>query len=218
MSLNELRPAMLDKPGRGPGRGPDAIDGPSLLTLLRWSHIFSAAVRETLETQLVRKLCKAPLSAAQFHLLKLVCLNGDHQAGEVADFLGVSAPAATKNIDKLVRLGLIQRRHAHDDRRALRLTARPRGRALVQRYEQLAAALAARGLRSFRADEVKQLIRLLERFAVGLFAAGGVEGGVCLRCGAHIEPNCPVGGVQGGCPYQRTRRAPPRPPPGPAPP
>jgi len=189
------------------GRSRKATDAAaSRRALLRWSHIFSAAVRETLQVAPLRSAGPQPLTLAQFHLLKLVALNGDHQAGELAEFLGVSAPAATKNIDKLVRLGLIRRRAAPDDRRALRLSVSPEGRALVRRHERLEAVLAVRALRSFRPEEVKLLLRLLERFALGLYAAQRVDDGVCLRCAAHIEANCPVGGAHNGCPYQRVRR------------
>ncbi len=50
-------------------------------------------------------------------------LNGRHQAGELAEFLGVSAPAATKNIDKLERFGLVVRSPSKGDRRATQLSA-----------------------------------------------------------------------------------------------
>ncbi|MCG3126344.1 MAG: Transcriptional regulator SlyA [Phycisphaerae bacterium] len=205
MSSGNSRSGGAAQVALGGGAAP-TVSERALRLLLRWSHIFSAAVQEKLESELIRRVCGPPLSVAQFHLLRLVSLNGDHQAREVASFLGVSAPAATKNIDKLVRLGLIRRQTAPDDRRALRLSAHPRGRAMVRRYEQLEAAMASSGLRGFREEEVELLVRLLERFSVGLFSHQEVRSGVCLRCGAHIASDCPVGGVQGGCPYQRVRQ------------
>lgn len=174
--------------------------------LMRACHIFAAAVRETLEAALIQRACPRPLSLAQFHLLKLLTLNGHHQAGELADFLGVSAPAATKNIDKLVRLGLLLRRPAADDRRAVRLSVSARGREIVRRYDVLKAARMAKVLRQFPADEVVQLTGLLERFSVALFQATPVASDLCLRCGAYLESECAVRRVHGGCPYQRQRR------------
>ena len=47
------------------------------------------------------------LTLPQLHLLKLIDRHGRHPVGEVADLLGVSAPAATRNVDKLERLGLL---------------------------------------------------------------------------------------------------------------
>src|SRR4030042_5305477 len=72
----------------------------SLLRLLRYSHIFSSVVREFLDVRLLRGATALPLTVPQFHLLKLIALNGLQQVGEAADVLGVSAPAATKNIDR----------------------------------------------------------------------------------------------------------------------
>ena len=55
---------------------------------LRQSHIFSSAVREVLETKLLRESTPMPLTISQFHLLKLMLIDGKHQVGKVADFLG----------------------------------------------------------------------------------------------------------------------------------
>jgi hypothetical protein len=70
------------------------------MRLLRYSHIFASTVREILESKLLREASPLPLSLSQLHLLKLMTLNGRHQVGELAGFLGVSPPAATKSVDK----------------------------------------------------------------------------------------------------------------------
>src|SRR3990172_1781993 len=103
--------------GASPG-GPVERPGNGSFRLLRSSHIFASAVREILEQKLVREVSSVPLTLSQFHLLKLMHLNGRHQVGQVADFLGVSPPAATKNIDKLEALGLLVREPSKGDRRA----------------------------------------------------------------------------------------------------
>lgn len=174
--------------------------------LARYCHIFSSAVHEVLEAQLLREVCRQPLSVSQLHLLKLIALNGLHQVGEAAEFLGVSAPAATKNIEKLVQLGLLRRRPSRRDRRVQLLAVTARGRQLVERYERHKDECLRRVLDGFADQEVEQFTQLLRRFAVGLFSARPVEGGFCLRCAAHIEKDCPVGQLQGGCPYERQRR------------
>ena len=78
------------------------------LQLLRISHVFAFAIREILETRYLRETAPSPLSLSQVHMLKLIDLNGNHYVGEIAEFLGVSAPAASKNVDKLARLGLLE--------------------------------------------------------------------------------------------------------------
>ena len=175
--------------------------------LLRYSHIFASVVREVLEVQLLAEVASDPLTLHQFHLLKLLSANGRHQMGEVAEFLGVSAPAATKNIDKLERLKLVARIPSEDDRRATLLTASTRGRRLVERYEELKTERLAPVFEAFSAEELEQLTRLLERFSLSLIKMEATEdGGLCLRCSAYYDDHCPVQHLQEGCPYQAVRR------------
>ena len=190
-------------------RDPGKPLGSGALQLLRSSHIFASAVREILELKLVREVSPVPLTLSQFHLLKLMFLNGRHQVGEVADFLGVSPPAATKNIDKLEAHGLVVRAPSRGDRRATLLSVSPKGRRLVRRYEALKTARLAPVLARFRPEELEQLKHLLERFSLLLLEKElAREGdGVCLRCDAYIQSACPVGQLRGGCPYQSARRA-----------
>ena len=184
-----------------------AVGEPKLQRLLRLSHIFSSVVREILESKLLREATPLPLTISQFHVLKLMTINGNHQAGELAEFLGVSAPAATKNIDKLERFGLVIRSPSKGDRRATILSTSVKGRRLVERYEELKAIRLAPILEDFSSEEVEQISNLLERFSVSLLKRETTRRGFCLRCAAYIETGCPVGHVRGVCPYDRVRKA-----------
>jgi DNA-binding MarR family transcriptional regulator len=170
--------------------------------LVRYSHIFASAVREVLELRLLRSASSLPLTLSQFHVLKLMTFNGQHQVSEVASFLGVSPPAATKNIDKLERIGLMVRAQSAGDRRATLLSVTDKGRRLVQRYERLKAERLAAVLEAFEPQEVTRLASLLERFSVALLDLDPGGDGSCLRCAAYLEEGCPVGALRGGCPYR----------------
>ena len=172
---------------------------------LRYSHVFSSAVREIMETRYLGEVSPHSLTLPQFHLLKLIALNGHHQVGEVAEFLGVSSPAASKNIDKLERLGLVTREHSKGDRRAILLSASPKGRRLVRKYENLKAQRLAPVLAHFRPEQIDEMAHMLERFSVLLYDREKSEDGFCLRCAAYCEQGCPVGHVLGNCPYERIR-------------
>ena len=178
------------------------------LDLLRYAHIFSTVVQEVLELNTLRQVSTESLTLSQFHLLKLISLGGRHQVGQVADFLGVSAPAASKNIDKLERLGLVARRQSKGDRRATLLTPTRKGRRLVERFETLKADRMDPVLEAFDAGEVRQLTHLLERFSISLIDSGGVGEGLCFRCSAYFEHNCPILHYHEGCPYQKVSRGP----------
>ena len=185
--------------------GEDTIVADQLHRVLRLSHIFSSVVREILEAKLLREATPLPLTLTQFHILKLMALKGEHQTGELAQFLGVSAPATTKNIDKLERFGLAMRTPSAGDRRATFVSTTHKGARLVEKYEELKATRVYPILETFDSHEIDQLSDLLERFSVSLLKRERTSRGFCLRCAAYIETGCPVGHVRGGCPYDKVR-------------
>ena len=185
--------------------GEGAGQSEPLLRFLRQSHIFASTVREILEVGLLREVSPEPLSFSQFHVLKMMSMDGHHQAREVADFLGVTPPAATRNIDKLERMGLVVRTASKGDRRATLLSVSPQGRKLVSDYEEVKASRLHPVGEGFPREEIEQFSRLLERLSVALLKLDPSESKCCLRCAAYIETDCPVGRIHGGCPYDKLR-------------
>ena len=196
----------LDRRRKNGGKT-DPTDPQDLFNLLRHAHIFSAVVQEILELKLLREVSPNPLSLSQFHLLKLIALNGQHQVGQVADFLGVSAPAASKNIDKLERLGLVVRERSQGDRRATLLASSRKGKMLVRKYEDLKAERLQPILQAFTTYDLRQLTRLLEQFSLALIHAEDTGEDLCFRCSAYFDDNCPVTHFHDDCPYQKVRQS-----------
>ena len=192
---------------QGSLEGGSANEPDEAFRLLRFSHIFASAVREMLELKPLQEASPSPLSLSQFHLLMLMSLNGSHQVGEVADFLGVSPPAASKTIDKLERLGLVVRAPSRGDRRATLLSVSPEGRRLVERCVKLKTGRMSSLLKSFLPAEIGQFVRFLERSSMLLLDSEPSGRGFCLRCAAYIDTSCPVGDIRGGCPHRKEREA-----------
>ncbi len=187
-------------------RVPDGNGRDEVFRLLRYSHIFASVVREFLELQLLHEVSDEDLSLSQLHLLKLITLDGEHQMGQVAEFLGISPPAATKNIDKMERLGLVSRIPSTGDRRATLLQPSRQGRKLVSRYEALKEDRLAPVLEGFNKKELKQMADLLERFSLRLIHAQEPMSQICLRCSAYYDEHCPIPHLQNGCPYKQIRQ------------
>lgn len=162
-------------------------------------------MQEILEEKYLHEVSRYPLSVAQFHLLKLITLKGAHQVGEVAEFLGVSSPAASKSIDKLEGLGLVARRPSPGDRRVTLLVATPEGHELVDLYERTKEARLLPVVERLGATEAELLTSLLERFSSLLFAGESSDMGFCLRCAAYGDASCSLRGGPGSCPYQESR-------------
>ncbi|MGB5293521.1 MAG: MarR family transcriptional regulator [Thermoanaerobaculia bacterium] len=156
--------------------------------------------------QLLHEVSDEDLSLSQLHLLKLITLDGEHQMGQVAEFLGISPPAATKNIDKMERLGLVSRIPSTGDRRATLLQPSRQGRKLVSRYEALKEDRLAPVLEGFNKKELKQMADLLERFSLRLIHAQEPMSQICLRCSAYYDEHCPIPHLQNGCPYKQVRQ------------
>ena len=176
-------------------------------SLIRQTHIFASVTRDVLESKYLSEVSPFVLSLSQFHLLKLISLNGTHQVGEVAEFLGISGPAATKNIDKLERLGLVERTPSRGDRRATLLSSSLKGRRLVERYESHKQERLGPVLDQFTGEELHQLAGLLQRFSMALVEAEDEGDGLCLRCAAYFEESCPVSHVRGDCAYKRVHHS-----------
>ncbi|KLL96274.1 MarR family transcriptional regulator [Rhodococcus sp. IITR03] len=86
------------------------------------------------------------VSIPQLRVLVLVGTRGPLSLAVVADELGVDPSNASRTVDKLIKLGLLDRRDAPEDRRKLALTLTPSGTDLVQtvtdhRRDAIAAVL-----------------------------------------------------------------------------
>lgn len=108
------------------------------------------------------------LPAGQVQVLLHLAERGQMTMGKLAAELGVSRPAATDVVDRLVVLGLVERITTEDDRRKVNIRLTPASEALAE------SALAAR--RAKVVDVLKQLsttewegfVRGLQLLAVAL--------------------------------------------------
>lgn len=169
------------------------------------AHVFAATVQEIMGEKYLRETVEGEISVPQLELLRLIERNGNHQVREIASFMGVSQAAASKNVDKLVRLGLVARVVQESDRRAVSLSLTQRGRNIIHRYEELKTAKLNRVLGVFSEAEVEAISRGLQRVAYHILAEEGDGHTVCMKCSAYYLDHCPVQGMTGGCMYHQDR-------------
>ena len=93
------------------------IEAEALLDFFHSAHIFASTVRDILEEKFLRQATDLKLTVPQFNLIRLIAVQGDYHIRDIARVMGVSQAAASKNVDKLVRLGLLARRVHPTDRR-----------------------------------------------------------------------------------------------------
>jgi MarR family 2-MHQ and catechol resistance regulon transcriptional repressor len=166
---------------------------------LRCGHILGALLREILDESFLGRLCEHPLNRVQFCLLKLISVNANLQAGEVARYLRISPAAVTKNVDKLEDLGLLYRTACEKDRRATIIAATDEGLGVVSHYEDLKASRVLPALDNLDSKRLGEMCDLLEGVCVELRDRAESSRGFCLRCTGYYEPQCPLRESEGDC-------------------
>ena len=178
----------------------------SFVDFLHNAHIFASTVREVLEEKYLRQTTDLDINLPQFNLLRLIANKGSHHMREMASFLGVSQAAASKNIDKLVRLGLVSRQVHQDDRRAVSLDLTDTGRDIIRRYEDLKEERLREVLDSFTTEELDTLTRGLEKFSFLVLDKEEDGREICMRCFAYYVDYCPRRNVFDDCIYTHQRK------------
>lgn len=112
------------------------------------------------------------------HVQVLIALSrGPHSVGQLAEVLGVSAPAATQLVDRLAEHGMVERRHGETDRRVVVVDYAPRMREVALRLMEVRRRRLARAFARMSDEEVlafvKGLRTLSEELSFG--AARGEE-------------------------------------------
>ena len=173
----------------------------SWIPLIRYSHIVSSAVRDILEAEPLQHAGGTGMTPRQFQLLEFIALAG-HHIDDVARFLRISPPAATRAVDKLERRGLVVRSGCAGDRRVTLLACSDRGQQLVERYRALQQETIAAAMAGVDRDAIAAA---LESYARALVAAEITTEGPCLRCSGYYDRDCPLQFTARGCAYAGRR-------------
>ena len=76
------------------------------------------------------------VTLTQYRTLVVLASRGPQSLAELAEAVDVTPPTATRTCDRLIKKGLIVRRHERGDRRLIRLTLAKDGRKLVDAVTQ----------------------------------------------------------------------------------
>jgi DNA-binding MarR family transcriptional regulator len=123
---------------------------------------------ESLARQLTASDEVAPATASQKVALTVVADLGPLRVGALADKMGTTDATASRAVDALVALGLVDRLEDADDRRAVLIAVTPAGRKLIDRRRTELAKAFERGLRDLPPEDRDRLVALLERLNTGL--------------------------------------------------
>lgn len=174
--------------------------------LLGSAHLFVAAVTGVMEQQLLTEIAGKQLSLSQLKILKLLDLTEAHSVGDVAAFLGVSDPAASKAIDRLVRRGFLRRTEGRKDRRSSDLSLAPAGRIVLRQYENAKDRKLASMFGDLPTVDLRKTSAFLERLTKGIVRQAANPEEICLQCGIYLQKRCLVREAgEPDCQYQRRK-------------
>ena len=180
--------------------GVDLIDD-----FLGSAHVFVSTVSEAVEKRLLRETLGDKLTYSQLKLLRLVGLADSQTIGDVAAFLGISDPAASKAVDKLVREKLVRRSEA-EDRRAISLSLTASGRRLLVLYEEARRQKLQAIFERVPPEELHRVAEFLDQISAHLLESGPPAEELCLQCGIYFREKCLIRSkLSRRCLYQRQR-------------
>jgi DNA-binding MarR family transcriptional regulator len=106
-----------------------------------------------------------PMTSTQRLALFETAIGGPLRLSELAERMGTTAPTASRAVDGLVELGLLERLPDPDDRRAVSIDVTDPGRARVEERMALAAAALAPAVAALSAQDRARLAALLAQLA-----------------------------------------------------
>jgi len=198
-------------------KGQSAVDQRTarlLQDFLGSAHIFASAMQQVLETKLLREVAGSRLSSTQLKLLKLIAAKGRQTVGGVAAFLGVSQPAASQAVDRLVRGKWLRRAAGEADRRSIRLSLTPAGRRLLADYDSARMRKLLKVIDGLSPARLRATAALLDCVAARIVNHTANPEEVCLQCGIYFRERCLLRESTGRqCFYQRHWKRMQKPPP-----
>jgi DNA-binding MarR family transcriptional regulator len=153
-------------------------------------QLIAFLTRHYIEGEFVAEATGKPISFVHMNLLRILGQNPGRTVGDVARFMNVSYPAATKTIDKLVRLRLVRRREDARDRRVAHLHLTSAGRRMVNKYINVMRGQIEGIVDRFGIAEACELSGHMRKFARCVVEMIPIKAGVCMQCGAFSPEDC----------------------------
>jgi DNA-binding MarR family transcriptional regulator len=162
---------------------------------LSGARVFAKAVRDVIESEVLMEVAGRKLSVPQLKLLFLVARADQVTIGDAAVFLGVSNPAASKTVEKLVRRRLLRRCDIQGDRRSSHLSLTEISRRLLETYEAARNRKAAEIFSQYSPEVLRHTAELLDHLACRIASkrASMLQDEACMQCEIYFREDCRFG-------------------------
>jgi len=172
------------------------------------AQVFATAVRDVMESRLLRQVSGQQVSQAQLKLLALVQQTETPSVTDAAAFLGVTKAAASQTVEKLVRRKWLRREEDQADRRSARLSLTEAGERLLREYERVRADKLGKVFREYSSQDLRRLSDILDRVSAEIVNHTAKPEDICMQSGIYFRERCLLRSLIGRtCFYQRHRGA-----------
>ncbi len=166
------------------------MDNETLQTVDRDIGLFVAITREILSQGLVQELCEEQITVGQVRCLCFIWAHEKVTIGDISRGLGISYPATTKTVSRLVEKCLVARKHGPADKRNIFVEITPQGRELTSRIKPEKLRRLGSLLERLAPEDLGSLRRGIEAFLSAAVTDGELFDQVCLHCGKEHVENC----------------------------
>ncbi len=156
------------------------------------SDLFVAIIEKLMTQRMLEESFEHQVTTSQMLALRFLSLNDGSLMSDVAQGLGISFPAATKTIDRLVRKELASRAEDPHDRRLVRIRLTERGEQLVRDVYSERSRRFSTVLERLTAADREALNRSMELFISSAINDKEMVESVCLHCGREHQDSCPL--------------------------
>jgi DNA-binding MarR family transcriptional regulator len=173
----------------------DPITPDLIYEFLSSARVFAKAVRDVIEGTVLQGVVNNKLSLPQLKLLYLVAQADSVTISDAAMFLGVSSPAASKTVEKLVRRRLLRRSDIQGDRRSSQLSLTESSRRMLEAYEAARNKKAVEIFSRYSPEVLRDTAELLDHLASGIASqdAAAEQETACMQCEIYYRKDCRFG-------------------------
>lgn len=164
------------------------MDLETLQTVDRDIGLFVAIVREILSQGLVEELSGDQITVGQVRCLCFIWAHESVTVGDISRCLGISYPAATKTVSRLVEKSLVARKHDQADRRNIFVEITPLGKDVITRIKPEKLRRLGSLLDRLSPEDLGHLRQGIEAFLSAAVIDEDISHNICLHCGReHVE-------------------------------
>lgn len=152
--------------------------------------LFVAIIRELLSQGLVEEVCDDQITVGQIRCLCFIWAHEKVTVGDIARGMGVSYPAATKLLSRLVEKGLVARKRDPNDRRNTFVEITPQGKALTTKVKPEKLRRLGSLLERLQPGEIDSLRKGISAFLLAAVRDEELSQHICLHCGREHAEDC----------------------------